>query len=255
MSLPPATHSFQVNGQTRVLAEEVPIALSYNGETQAVMMASPTDLRDFAYGFSLAEGIIAAPQDLETLNIVSHDTGIELQMTLAAAASRALTERRRTMTGPVGCGLCGVDSLTQALRPLPAIASPPTPMPAPLIAGALQTLRDAQKLHDATHAAHAAGFMTLQHGLVLLREDVGRHNALDKLIGAMARNTRNAADGALLITSRVSVDMVQKAVMAGATTLIAVSAPTALALRTAQNAGLTLIANARDHNADRFTPV
>lgn len=246
------TKATLASGAPRVLAEETPVALVYNGETLAVMMASPRDLHDFAVGFSLAEGVVSHPGQIEDLQIVAHADGLEVQMVLSGPASQALAERRRAMTGPVGCGLCGIDSLAQAMRPLPPLTGqPPQISPAALAAG-MDALRAEQVLHDATHAAHAAGFLSPHDGLVSLREDVGRHNALDKLIGALARAGRDPASGALLITSRVSVDMVQKAVMARAGMLVAVSAPTALAVRTARAAGLMLIANARNADCDIF---
>ena len=171
----------------RALAEEVPVALVYNGATQAVMMASPQDLEDFALGFSLTEGIVAAPDEIESLEIVAHGTGLEARMWIAPARAGELAARRRAMTGPVGCGLCGIDSLEEALRPVATVADVPLVLPASDIDAAMAALRAGQILHDRTHAAHAAGFWRPGAGLVLLREDVGRHNALDKLAGALLR--------------------------------------------------------------------
>jgi FdhD protein len=236
----------------RALAEEVPVALVYNGTTQAVMMASPQDLEDFALGFSHTEGIIDAPTDIESLEIVAHGPGLEARMWIAAPRAEALLARRRSMTGPVGCGLCGIDSLTEALRPVPSVAHTPLALPAADIPAAMAALRDAQVLHDRTHAAHAAGFWVPGRGLVALREDVGRHNALDKLAGALLRAGHDTRTGAVVLTSRVSLDMVQKTAAIGAPALIAASAPTAHAVRLAEDAGLTLIANARADGFDVF---
>jgi FdhD protein len=236
----------------RALAEEVPVALVYNGTTQAVMMASPEALEDFALGFSLTEGIIDAPGDIETLEIVPHGPGLEARMWIAAPRAEALAARRRAMTGPIGCGLCGIDSLTEALRPVPSVARTPLALPAADIPAAMAALRDAQVLHDRTHAAHAAGFWMPGRGLVVLREDVGRHNALDKLAGALLCARIDPRTGAVLLTSRVSLDMVQKTAAIGAPALIAASAPTAHAVRIAEDAGLTLIANARADGFDVF---
>ncbi|MEX5728446.1 FdhD protein [Rhodovulum iodosum] len=237
----------------RDLAEEAAVALSYDGTTQAVMMASPADLEEFALGFSLSEGIVARPDEIERLERVDHDGGIELRMWLAAGAGARLAARRRAMAGPVGCGLCGVDSLEAALRPLPSLPTGGPRLPAAAIARAMAALAAGQRLHAETRAAHAAGFFTAAEGLVALREDIGRHNALDKLVGALARAGRTARGGVLTITSRVSVDIVQKAVLAGAPVLAAVSAPTAAAVELAADSGLTLIARARGDAFEIYT--
>ncbi|EAQ04973.1 formate dehydrogenase accessory protein [Pseudooceanicola batsensis HTCC2597] len=236
---------------TRALPEEVPVALVYDGSTQAVMMATPSDLEDFAMGFSLTEGIVTAPDQITELAVEPHDAGIEIRMWLADAQGNALTRRRRAMAGPVGCGLCGIDSLQEATRPLPKVAARPD-LTIGQIARATDLLRAAQPLHDETRAVHAAGFLAPQ-GLALAREDVGRHNALDKVIGALARQGTDPATGAFVLTSRVSIELVQKTALAGCGLLIAVSAPTARALRTADEAGITLAALARDGRAEVFT--
>ncbi|MGH1368459.1 MAG: formate dehydrogenase accessory sulfurtransferase FdhD [Maritimibacter sp.] len=236
----------------RVLAEEVPVALSYSGTTLAVMMASPTDLRDFALGFALSEGVILAQDELEELEIVAHGAGYEARGWIAAGREAELRARQRAMVGPVGCGLCGIDTIEAAVRPLPVSTSSVTFGPAK-IANALEDLRAFQPLHDATRAVHAAGFMVPDQGITHVREDVGRHNALDKLIGALAREDMPALGGALLMTSRISVDIVQKTALAGAGMIIAASAPTKLAVEQAQHANITLIANARNGSFDVVT--
>jgi FdhD protein len=228
----------------RTLPEEMPVAFVYNGATQAVMMATPADLTDFATGFTLTEGI-APLAEIGEIEIVEHGQGIEARMWLPAEREAVLAERRRAMTGPVGCGLCGIDSLDQALRPLPRLAENGLTLTEADIRLALDELRDWQPLHDETRATHAAGFYVPGQGIVLAREDVGRHNALDKLIGALARAGIDPATGAIALTSRISVEMVQKAVMAGAPVVLAVSAPTAHAVRLADAARLTLVSTAR----------
>ncbi len=237
---------------TRKVAEELPVALTYNRATHAVMLATPADLEDFAIGFSLAEGIIQRPGDIEALEVVSLPTGIELRMDLADQRLHALTQRQRRIAGPSGCGLCGMDSLAEAIRPVPSVTAGLTLSPAS-IAAALDTLWPAQMLNRATRAVHAAAFWTPSQGLVALREDIGRHNALDKLAGAMARQGISAATGVLLLSSRVSVEMAQKAAILGAPIIVAVSAPTALAIRVADQAGITLIGIARQDGFEVFT--
>lgn len=241
-----------VRAVARTLPEEWPVALVFNGTTVAVMMASPGDMEDFALGFALGEGIIDSPDQVESLEIVSHAQGLEARFWLVAPLAQALADRRRRMTGPVGCGLCGIDSLHQALRPLPVLEVRGVTLSVAEAAGATEALRAHQPLHDLTHGVHGAGFLVPGRGIVLVREDVGRHNALDKLIGAMARGGLVPAQGAIVITSRVSVDMVQKVVMAGCAMLIAVSAPTAHALRLADAAGLSVAAFARDGGFDVY---
>jgi FdhD protein len=250
-----SAHSTRPGGTAethRALAEEVPVALVYNGTTQAVMMASPQDLEDFALGFSLTEGIIDAPADIESLEIVAHGPGLEARMWIAAPRAEALAARRRAMTGPIGCGLCGIDSLGEALRPVPSVAATPLAVPSTDVSAAMAALRAGQVLHDRTHAAHAAGFWVPGRGIVALREDVGRHNALDKLAGALLRDGMDPRTGAVVLTSRVSLDMVQKTAAIGAPALVAASAPTAHAVRLAEEAGLTLVANARGDGFDVF---
>ncbi len=237
---------------TRNLPEEWPVALVYNGSTQAVMMASPADLEDFAMGFSLTEGFIDHPGQVEDFELVEHDQGTEARFWLAPERAEALRQRRRRMAGPVGCGLCGIDSLEQAVRPLPGVASD-LRLDRGEIAWASDALRAHQPLHDQTHAVHAAGFLRPGQGIVLAREDVGRHNALDKLIGAMTRQGIDPSEGAIVMTSRISVELVQKCAIAGCPALVAVSAPTAHAVRLAEGAGITLAAFARGGGFDLYS--
>lgn len=261
MTLPPPYRSVGgraagpggARAMARALPEEVPVALVYNGTTQAVMMATPADIADFALGFSLTEGIVDRPGEIDSLDVLAHDTGAEARMWLAGDRARALAARRRSMAGPVGCGLCGIDSLDQALRPIPPVPPGGPRMTAAQVAEAVATLAGHQPLHDRTRAVHAAGFWRPGQGMVAVREDVGRHNALDKLAGALAREGVDGAAGAVLLTSRVSVEMVQKTAAIGARVLIAVSAPTAHAVRLADGAGLTLVAHARGQALDLYT--
>lgn len=236
----------------RALPEEVAVALTYNRASYAVMMATPLDIEDFGVGFSLTEGIIGSPSELVDIEVLGVELGIELRMTLAGDAAERTAERRRRLAGPVGCGLCGVESLEEALRPLPPVTARLTVSPDEVRA-ALAELAAAQTLNRATRAVHAAGLWRPGRGLIAVREDVGRHNALDKLAGALARAGEPAHEGMVVISSRVSIEMVQKAAVMGAGILVAVSAPTALAVRSADAAGLTLVAVAREDGFEVFS--
>jgi FdhD protein len=246
----------QRGGETRALtaalAEEVAVALVHDGTTTAVMMATPADLEDFSLGFALSERIIASPSQVESLERIDGAEGIEMRMWLAAAPGQALAARRRSMAGPVGCGLCGIDSLAEALRPLPEVGGQALRLTARGVTEAALALRAGQPLHDRTRAAHAAGFWVPGQGMVTTREDVGRHNALDKLIGALARAGIDPATGAAVMTSRVSVDLIQKCAVAGLPVLIAASAPTAQAVDLAAGAGMTLVARTRPEGFDCY---
>jgi len=237
---------------TRLIPEETALALTYNGGTYAVMMGTPQDLRDFAIGFSLSEGIAQSPGDIETLDIVELDDGIELRMWLSADKAALLSERRRHIAGPTGCGLCGIESIAEAVRPAAVVAHGRSFSPREIMA-AMASIAPLQKINIETRAVHAAAFWTPARGIVALREDVGRHNALDKLAGALASERIDASEGMVLLTSRVSVEMVQKTAAIGATLMVAVSAPTALAVRTAEAAGITLAAIARSDGFEIFT--
>jgi FdhD protein len=234
------------------LPEEAAVAMVYNGSTQAVMMASPADLGDFATGFSLSEQIVERPDEIERLEVAEQANGIELRMWLRADRSEALSRRRRFMAGPVGCGLCGIDSLGEALRPLPQVGDGPV-LGADEVNAAVAAMRGWQPLHDRTRAVHAAAFYRPGEGIVAAREDVGRHNALDKLVGALALAGIDAGSGAVVLPSRVSVEMVQKSALAGAPLIIAVSAPTAQAVRLAEGARMTVIGLARGRGFEVYT--
>lgn len=243
------------NGSTltgeRTLAEEVPVAFSYDGAAHAVLMATPDDLEDFALGFSYTEGIITAPAEIADLAVVSVADGIVLRMWLAGDRSDAFIARRRRFVGPAGCGMCGLESLAEANRTIP-MSDYDLQVTRQDIAEAVAALPANQSLNMQTRAVHAAAFWQPGQGLVL-REDVGRHNALDKLAGALLRTGRSAADGVVVLSSRISIELVQKAGMMGAAIIVGVSAPTALAVRTAEMAGLTLVGIARDDGFEVFT--
>ena len=236
----------------RALPEETPIAFSYDGAAYAVMMASPGDLDDFAIGFSITEGIVAGPDDIEAIDIIPVSAGVSVRIWLRRGRSEALAERRRRMAGPLGCGMCGLESLEQANRAVPVVASDLRVTPA-MIADALACMPAAQTLNLETRAVHAAAFWRPGAGLTALREDVGRHNAMDKLAGALAGGGIAPGSGILVLTSRISVEMVQKAAMIAAPLLVGVSAPTLMALRLADSSGITVAAIARSDGFELFT--
>jgi FdhD protein len=236
----------------RAVPEETPIAIVYDGTTNAVMLATPADLEDFALGFSYTEGHIERLSDVQSIEIVEQATGIEARIWLAAPAGQRISTRRRAMTGPTGCGLCGVESLDAAVPVLPPV-SRSLKLGSDDVQRAMASLASQQELNLRTRAVHAAGYWSPTQGLIAIREDVGRHNALDKLVGTLVRNSQRTPDGIVVLTSRVSVEMVQKAVRLGAEVIVAVSAPTALAIRTAEAAGVTLIAVARSDGFEVFT--
>ena len=242
----------QLGEGTRLIPEETAIALTYNGGTYAVMMGTPQNLRDFAIGFSLSEGIVRSPDDIDSLDIVELDDGIELRMWLASSQAERVNERRRHIAGPTGCGICGIDSIAEAVRPAAVVAQGQSFSPREIMA-AMAGVAPLQALNIETRAVHAAAFWLPGRGIVALREDVGRHNALDKLAGALAQHKVVTSEGMVLLTSRVSVEMVQKTATIGAPLMVAVSAPTALAVRTADAAGITLAAIARSDGFEIFT--
>ncbi|MES2546107.1 MAG: formate dehydrogenase accessory sulfurtransferase FdhD [Pseudomonadota bacterium] len=238
------------------VAEEVPIALVYNGVSHAVMLATPLDLEDFALGFSLSEGILRDKSDLYGIEIEKQAQGIELRLEIATECFVHLKERRRNLVGRTGCGICGSESLEQALR-LPQLADSNQqalikPLSATHMQAAFHAIQSQQILQQATGATHACAWVNAQGEAVLLREDVGRHNAMDKLIGALAKRP-NQHDGFVLTSSRASVEMVQKVATAGITVLAAISAPTGLAIRIAEAYGVTLIGFLRDNQFVIYT--
>lgn len=237
----------------RVVPEEIPVAFSYGGTAHAVMMATPEDIEDFAIGFSLTEGIIQDAGQISAIEIVDEPQGIDVQVTLTDDVADALRARRRSMAGPVGCGLCGIESIDQAVRPVPDVSSADLKLTHGDIVRAVSLLNAAQPLHRETRAVHGAGFYIPGKGLLAVREDVGRHNALDKLCGAVIGTGTTGSKGAVAVTSWLSVEMVQKAAILGSSVLIAISAPTALAIRTAEQAGMTLVALVRGDDFEIFT--
>jgi FdhD protein len=236
----------------RLIPEETALALTYNGGTYAVMMGTPQDLRDFAVGFSLSEGVVQSPEEIETLDVIELDDGIELRIWLAPDRAARISERRRHIAGPTGCGLCGIDSIAEAVRPAAIVPKGRSFSPREIMA-AMAAIAPLQEINHRTRAVHAAAFWTPARGIVALREDVGRHNALDKLAGALAQASLPTSEGMVLLTSRVSVEMVQKTATIGAPLMVAVSAPTALAVRMADAAGITLAAIARTDGFEVFT--
>ena len=234
------------------LVVEAPVAIVLNGTTAAVMMTTPADLEDFARGFALTEGYISDPAEIEHLEIVDHEAGIEARLWLPETKADAFRERRRIAAGPVGCGLCGIESLEAVHRSLPKVSAA-LPLTESDILTALESLAAHQPLKDRTRSTHAAGFFQPGRGIRLAREDVGRHNALDKLIGALSATGEDPTSGAVVITSRVSVELVQKTAIFGAPMLIAASGPTSLAVETAKNAGITLIGFCRGGGFERFS--
>ena len=240
------------SGGTRFIPEETPLALTYNGGTYAVMMGTPQNLEDFAVGFSVSEGIVRSADDIRSLEVVRLDDGIELRMWLAMEDAARISERRRHVAGPTGCGICGIESIAEAVRPASVVADGQTFTPERIMT-AMQAIAPLQSINLQTRAVHAAAFWSPAGGIVALREDVGRHNALDKLVGTLARSRTDARGGMVLLTSRVSVEMVQKTAAIGAPVMVAVSAPTALAIRTAEAAGITLIAIARQDGFEVFS--
>lgn len=250
------------------IANEVPIAMVFNGSSMAVMMATPLDLEDFAYGFALSEGFITSQDDVERFELQQHPSGIEARFWLTDTPTERLDARRRQMAGPIGCGLCGLESIEQAMRDVPKLRNSNLRISRKSVFEAMQALSSHQALHDQTGAVHAAGFYQEQNGMVLAREDVGRHNALDKVIGALHLrqidpiktdpskidpSKIDPSEGAIVITSRLSMDLVQKAAMAGVPIIIAASAPTATAIELAWQTGVTLVAQARNKRFEIFT--
>jgi FdhD protein len=230
---------------TREWVPEAPIALEFNGLSYAVMMATPADLEDFALGFALTEGLAKAPGDLTDIAVAEVELGWIVRAALSGLGIEQLTDRVRTRVAESSCGLCGIENLEAVARPLPRVPAHEPPAEAAIFA-ALGALREHQPLGRATGAAHAAAFAAPDGTILHAREDVGRHNALDKLIGALAAAGQDPAEGFILSTARCSYEIVEKAVRAGATRLVTVSLPTSLAVERATGAGLSLWSLARD---------
>jgi len=229
---------------SRDLAEETPVALVYDGSTEAVMLATPQDLADFALGFSLTEGMIASKDDIKSLEILDLEGGMEARMWLAPERTQDVAARRRSRMGPTGCGLCGVESLAEANRAVPVVSSG-LQLTAAEVLAARSALDQAAALGAATRATHAAGFWTTADGLVLVREDVGRHNAIDKIAGWMRLNHISAQGKLFYTTGRLTSEMVIKTVQMGLPILISRSGFTAWGVDLAKQAGLTLIGRAK----------
>jgi len=244
-----ATDAVRVNERSasavvEQIAEEAPIALVYNGVPHVVVMASPANLKDLALGFSLSEGVIASAAELGGMEIVPEQTGYSIYLSVPPERVEVIAQRRRNMTARTGCGVCGAETIEQAMRDVPKVEGGQK-VTRQGIVEAMKQLPALQALNAATGATHAAAWANPDGKLLLVREDVGRHNALDKLIGALAGGGVDTARGFAVITSRASYEMVQKAAMAGIGVLAAVSAPTALAVRIAREAGVTLAGFAR----------
>jgi FdhD protein len=250
--IPSATHvpakrvgaDGQIAAQQRAVPAEVPIAISILGIGYAVMMATPSDLEDFAYGFARAERLIDAAADVISVDVRAEGEGVLLGIELVPERHDHVLKRVRHRVGESSCGLCGIENLEQALRPLPKLPAPPAIVPAAIFR-ALEALCAHQPLNAETGAAHAAAFCDADGAVIAAREDVGRHNAFDKLVGHCLRESRDMSAGFALLTARSSYELVEKAALAGVPLLVAISAPTGLAIERAKEAGLTLVALAR----------
>jgi FdhD protein len=239
------------SSQPEWVAEETPVALVYNGISHAVMMATPADLEDFALGFSLSEGLLAHAGELLDIETEAAEEGISLQLRVTAACEARLKERRRTLAGRTGCGLCGIDSLRQVRLDLPSVKVPAA-VDTGAIRKAMASLPAAQVLNARCGGVHAATWCAPDGGILLAREDVGRHNALDKLVGAVAGAGLDPQAGFVAVSSRASFEMVQKTLVLRASLLASVSAPTAMAIRVAQSHGLALVSFVRADRATRY---
>jgi FdhD protein len=231
------------------IAEEVPVVLIYNGLPHVVMMATPTDLEDFVLGFSLTEELIGSPSDLRSVDVVRYSQGIEVQAQVSESCEAVIGSRTRRLSGRTGCGICGADSIGAVLKQLHPVPAG-RPIPPEAVHRAMRELVSHQKLNAAAGAVHAAGWATVEGAVTMAREDVGRHNALDKLIGALRRGGTGPGDGFVVVTSRASFEMVQKTTVLGASLMASISGPTGLAVRVAEQAGLTLVGFVR---GDRHT--
>jgi formate dehydrogenase accessory protein FdhD len=229
-----------------LIAEEMPVSLVYHGVPHVVMLATPADLEDYAVGFTLSEGLVQRPEEIRGVEVIWGEESAEVRISVAWERFTALIDRRRNLTGRSGCGLCGQETVEQAVREVRPVG-PGARLSIAQLHEAIAQLADLQPLNARTGSVHAAAWVAPGKGIQLVREDVGRHNALDKAIGALVRSGIDPAGGALLLTSRASFEMVQKSVAMGVALIAAFSAPTAFAVRLAERAGLTLIAFAREH--------
>ena len=238
--------------ESGAVAEEVPVAFVYGGKPHVVMMCTPADLEDLAIGFTLSEEIVAASGDITRVDVVRHARGIEVQMELPQDAQARVAARTRALAGRTGCGLCGIDAIDNAIRAPRVVASSAT-FAAAAVTRAGDSLAAQQPVNNETRAVHAAAFADADGTLRVVREDVGRHNALDKVIGALARSGTGATEGFFVVTSRASYELVQKVAVAGSPLLAAVSRPTGLAIRFAEDAGLTLVGLLRGSTANIYS--
>jgi len=226
------------------VAEEKPIALVYHGVPHVVMLATPADLEDFAVGFTISEGLVERPDEIRSVEVTYGAEAADVQITVAWERFSALLQRRRNLTGRTGCGLCGAETAKDAIRELARVGPGPT-VSTEALHEAIEQLATMQPINARTGSVHAAAWVIPGKGVQLVREDVGRHNALDKAIGALVRSGADRSEGYMLITSRASFEMVQRSATVGISFLAAFSAPTAFAVRLAQKTGLTLVAFAR----------
>ncbi len=234
------------------IANERPVAFVYSGKPHVVMMCSPGDLEDLAYGFSLTEGIVSRADEIERIEVSTHARGVELAITIPAEASERLAKRTRALAGRSGCGLCGVEAIDDAVRPVVSVSSVLTLQRAALYDAGM-ALDAHQPTNRETHAVHAAAWARADGMLEVVREDIGRHNALDKVLGALARAGTDPSTGFLIVTSRASFELVQKAAVAGVALLAAVSRPTGLAIKIAEASGITLVGLLRGRTANIYS--
>jgi FdhD protein len=234
------------------IASEVPVALTYNRVSHVVMMATPSDLEDFGLGFSITEGLIGEPADLLALRVIPREGGLEVAMTIGGEWFDRLGTQRRNMAGRTGCGLCGAENIEQALRQ-PAPVDHSVEVSNKALQKAVTSLNAHQPLQAVTGATHGAAWCNLAGDIIGLREDVGRHNALDKLIGSLYRQGFDPTEGFVLISSRASYEMIYKAASVGMEVIVAVSAPTTLAVEFAERSGVTLVGFARPGRHNIYT--
>jgi FdhD protein len=234
------------------VAEETPIAVVYNGRPYVVVMGTPADLEDLAVGFSITEGVVNAAAGIERIDVVRASHGIELQVQIGDAAAARLDDRARSIAARTGCGLCGIERIGDVLR-MPDTVARSLLLPRAALWRASAELARSQSINGDTNAVHAAGWATADGVLHVAREDVGRHNALDKVLGALARGGTAASSGFVVVTSRASYEMVQKAAICGVELVAAISRPTGLAIRFAESADVTLVGLLRGTTANVYS--